>query len=90
MSRPFSTRPTASTSSPAPLNRSEITPSVEPAERLRRWAALVAVGDAPLPAELRPAELSIVLAEVARLRRQRLVRLVARAIAQDIHGGREP
>jgi hypothetical protein len=87
MPRPFSTRPTTATSSPAPLNRSEILPSVEPAERLRRWAALVAVGEAPLPAEFSPAELSIVLAEVARLRRQRLVRVVARAIALDLHHG---
>jgi hypothetical protein len=63
---------------------------VEPAERLRRWAALVAVGTAPLPEELTPAELTIVLREVARLRRERLVCLVARAIAHDLQGGREP
>ncbi|MBL9089926.1 MAG: hypothetical protein JNL96_01790 [Planctomycetaceae bacterium] len=90
MTRPFSTSPTDSTRSFTPRSRSEITPSAESSERLRRWAALVAVGDAPLPEELTPAELKIVLTEVARLRRERLIRLVARAIAHDLHGNREP
>lgn len=90
MPRPFSTGPADSKRSSTPRIRSKVTPSVEPAERLRRWAALVAVGEAPLPEDLKPAEIEIVLAEVARLRRQRLVRLIARAIALDIHGDREP
>lgn len=90
MPRPFSRRRPESASSSAARCDFERLPSVDPAERLRRWAALVAVGEAPLPEELQAADLKIVLAEVARLRRERLVRLIARAIAQDIHGNREP
>lgn len=43
-----------------------------------------------LPEDLAPEELATVLAEVARFRRDRLVRLIARAIARQIHGSREP
>ena len=58
----------------------------EKREQLIRLAALVAIGEAPFPADFEPQDLQIVLAEVARLRRRKLVRFVARAIAQDIHG----
>jgi hypothetical protein len=63
---------------------------MESVERLRRWAELIAVGEAPLPADLPTEDLRIVLAETARLRRDRLVRLVARAIAQDLEGDGGP
>ena len=58
---------------------------VSPAERLRRWAELIASGETPLPADLALEELRTVLREVGRLRRERLVRLIARALAQDLH-----
>ncbi len=63
--------------------------SVSSVERLRRWAELVASGETPLPADLKPEELRTVLREVGRLRRERLVRLIARAIARDLHGETE-
>ena len=90
MPRPFSTRRAHRCSSHAATSRADALTTPGPAERLLRWAALVAVGDAPFPTDLEPEELSIVLTEVARLRRERLVRLVARAIAHDITGDREP
>jgi hypothetical protein len=90
MSRPFSTGRPNFPRSHSPASRSETSQVPAPLERLHRWATLVASGEAPILADLEPAELSIVLAEVARLRRERLVHLVARAIAQDIHGDREP
>jgi hypothetical protein len=89
MPRPFSTRRSDADDEHFLASRSDVSSLPEPAERLRRLAALVAVGETPLPADLEPAELSIVLAEVARLRRDRLVRLVARAIAWDLRQPRE-
>ena len=59
--------------------------SLDFAQRCQRWAELIAVGATQLPAELQPTELQAVLAEVARLRRRRLIHLVARAIAEDLH-----
>ena len=88
MSRPFSAR--RSDDGKLSFSRQSDVTALEPTERLQRLAALVAVGDMPLPADLEPAELSIVLAEVARLRRARLVSMVARAIARDIRETREP
>ena len=89
MSRPFTTGHTTSRRANSPTGRSEDSPVVTPAQQLHAWAMLVADGEAPLPTSLEPADLSIVLAEVARLRRERLVRFVARSIAQDIHSDRE-
>jgi len=88
MTRPFSVR-SDSANPTVSEDKFESSPSVNPAERLRRWAALVASGEAPLPAELKPEELRTVLREVARLRRERLVRLIARAIVGDLHRSRE-
>ena len=88
MSRPFSTGHSTSRRANSPASRSENSPVLTRAEQLRAWATLVAGGEAPIPTSLEPAELSIVLAEVARLRRERLVRFLARSIAQDIHGDR--
>jgi hypothetical protein len=90
MAQPFSTRRLDLASSSAARSEFESLPSSDFAERLHRWAVLVAVGETPLPADLKPAELKSLLGEVARLRRERLVRSIARAIAQDIHSGREP
>ena len=56
-------------------------------EQLIRLAALVAVGETTLPTDLEHGELLIVLAETARIRRRKLIRFIARAIAQDIHRG---
>ena len=64
--------------------------SVSSVERLRRWAELIASGETPLPADLKPEELTTVLREVGRLRRERLIRLIARALAGDLHRSREP
>lgn len=89
MTRPYFTRVSDSAGPPAQGETFENSPSVNPAERLRRWGALVATGEAPLPQDLQPDEFRTVLLEVARLRRERLVRLVARAIARDLHRDRE-
>lgn len=88
MSRPFSTSLTDGTSSLSASNPALQAPSGS-ADRRRHWAELVAVGAAPLPTDLPPAELQAVLKDVARLRRQRLVNLVARAIATDLDRDRE-
>lgn len=58
-------------------------------DMLRRLAALVALGDVPLPEDLAPDELRTILTEVARLRRDRLVGFIARAIASDIESAGE-
>jgi hypothetical protein len=58
-------------------------------EILRRLAALVAVGEAPLPHDVPPDERKAILAEAGRLRRDRLIRFIARAIALDIEGAGE-
>lgn len=89
MSRPFLTSSAGSTS-PTTHERSSASAVSNIAERLDRWAELIAVGAASLPTDLPAAELQIVLAKVARLRRRRLVYLVARAIAHDIRGDGEP
>lgn len=89
MPRPFSSRRADLGDLTDVIARNDEAPIREPAERLCRLAVLVAVGTAPIPADLEPQSLSIVLAEVARLRRERLIRLVARAIAQDIHNERK-
>lgn len=66
-------------------------PAPAPApDRLRRLGALVAVGDAPLPTDLDAAERRVVLVEAARLRRLRLIRWFARAIAGSLPGIDEP
>lgn len=89
MSQPFSEGPSVRKTVTGPLDRSTGSHETETAERLRRLAALAAVGETSLAPVSDPAELSTVLAEVARLRRKRLVSFIARALAQDIHGGRE-
>lgn len=89
MSRPFTTRRPENEEEPTSADRSSSSPAAA-IERFRRWGALVAVGEAPLPVELKPAELKIVLTEVARLRRERLVRFIACAIAKNINGERRP
>lgn len=61
-----------------------------PGPDLGRLARLVADGVAPFPADLAPADAEALGAAVVRLRRDRLVRHVARAIARDIRRERGP
>lgn len=90
MSRPFSNQSSDDPQSRVAADRSLNSPSLAAVERLRRWGALVAVGEALLPTDLEPAELAIVLTEAGRLRRERLVRYIACALAQDLYREREP
>ena len=90
MPRPFSTRRSDRSDSDFSAGPSDVPSLPDSKERLRRLAALTAVGEAPLPADLGPEEHWFALAEVARLRRERLVNFVARAIALDIQRRREP
>lgn len=89
MSRSFSRIGHRSGDFNGPSSQEIDTPLTDPNQRLRRLASLVAIGDAPMPTELEPSELSLVLAEVARLRRDRLINFFALAIARDIHRERE-
>lgn len=57
--------------------------SAKPFE-LERWAQLLADGGAPWPADLPPATAERLVARVNQLRRRRLVKLIANAIANDI------
>ena len=85
MSSPFSNRRHSANEAFVDPSGSDLSPVTSPSERFKRLAALIAVGEAPIPSDLEPVDLSFVLAEVARLRRERLVRYVARAIALDFH-----
>jgi hypothetical protein len=53
-------------------------------EQLQRWAARIAEGQDPFPRDLPAAERERLATEVRRLRRERLLAFLARAIAQDI------
>lgn len=53
-------------------------------ERLQRLAALVALGEIPLPRHLPTDQLRHLIGEVRRLRRRRLFQFLGRAIARDI------
>jgi hypothetical protein len=55
---------------------------------LARLAQLVADGQAPLALPLEPSARSSLIRRVSQLRRERLLRFVARAIAYDIHQSR--
>lgn len=57
---------------------------------LERLAKLVASGEAPMPIDLNPDDFHRLVESVARQRRTRLFRYLARAIALDIHRSREP
>ena len=84
MSEPFSNH--SSDSSTDPGQAGSRSTAAASSERLSRWAELIAVGEATLPDDLTPAEIRTVLRDVGRLRRKRMVRLVARAIAQELFG----
>lgn len=89
LSEPLSHGPSVRrTGSPTPRTSRNSVPA-ETAERLLRLAELAAIGEATLDSLPDPAERSIVLAKVAELRRKRLVRYLARAIAQDFYGDAE-
>jgi len=65
-------------------------PASDGVRDLHRVAVLVANGEMPLPDDLPPPDHRWLLEEVGRQRRARLIRFIARAIALDIHGSREP
>lgn len=56
-------------------------------DQVRRWAKLIAEGDASPIAHLSADNRDRIESEIRRLLRQRLIRLVARTIAQDIVAG---
>ncbi len=63
-------------------------PSRHPSQnQLRRWAALIATGETEFPDDLDPDDRDLLLGHCRVLLRDRLVSLVARAIALDIHRG---
>ena len=73
------------TANESPVKQSSTPPAYGSVEHIRRLAELVATGEVPVPADLDRGQLRRLLAEVARHRRDRLVRYIARAIAMDIH-----
>lgn len=58
-------------------------------DHLLRLAQLIARGESQVPTGVEPDALCEVLDEVARQRRARLVRYIARAIASDIYAARD-
>jgi hypothetical protein len=56
-------------------------------DQLARWAGLIAEGRAGFPDGLSAPQLGQLSCEVRRLRRARLVRWIARAVAHDLHRG---
>jgi hypothetical protein len=68
---------------------SERLPRQERPEMLDRLAVLVANGECSLPDSLSVEERNRLLARVADLRRERLIRYIAGAIASDIYRSRE-
>src|SRR5437667_213952 len=58
-------------------------------EQVARWADLLARGEAGLPEGLAPCQEEELRQHVCRLRRARLIRFIARQIAQDISGKAE-
>ena len=89
MSRSFSRISQSSGDFNGPSSLQNDSPLTDQNQYLRRLASLIAIGDAQMPTDLESSELSIVLAEVARLRRDRLIQFLAIAIARDIHQERE-
>ena len=67
------------------------TPPLDSPDQLARIADLVARGELPVPLHLPAEQLDKVVCDVRQHRRRRLVKFIARAIAQDIHlaGGRQ-
>ena len=56
-----------------------------PREQLDRLAAYVAVGSASFPAELAVGDVGPLRREVSRLRRRRLIKWIAQAVARNIY-----
>jgi hypothetical protein len=52
---------------------------------VERWAPIVADGQAPFPQHITPPTRKALIQRVAQLRRQRLLKFIARVIALDIH-----
>ena len=55
------------------------------APQRQRLAEMVARGDGLIPKDIAPADRELLAAEVRTILRSRLLRLIARAIARDIH-----
>lgn len=53
-------------------------------EQMERWARLLADGEVEFPEALPAHQAEVLLAEVRRLRRKRLIRFIARQIARHI------
>lgn len=81
----FRTKPqTNCSASLAPAVATESAPSSLTADQVIRWAELVAAGRSELPSDLSPPDLERLEAAVRKLLKQRMVGLIARAIAADI------
>lgn len=82
--------PASAGASPA-IDRDQ-SPSPLGEEQLARWAALVADGSEPMPAEgsVPPDQLGRMTRRVRALRRRRLVRFIARQVAKDLAQTRGP
>jgi len=85
---PVSTSRSAEVPQENPDGRAFDSPTHLTQDQLRRWASLIAKGETELPADLRSDDRELLLAESRRLLRTRLVHLVARFIALDIHRDR--
>ena len=59
-------------------------------DQVRRWAELIATGESEFPAELTGTDRQRLLDETRRLLRQRLMQLVAHAVAKAIHERQSP
>lgn len=60
------------------------------ADQLTRWAHLIAKGEAGFPENPSAAQLRLLIAEVRKLRRNRLTDYIAQMIAHDIARSRGP
>lgn len=82
---PTDSRQSTGPSTPTETGPAGTSPTRLEAEQLNRWAELIATGQAPFPTELCEADQYLLAARVSELRRSRLVKFIARTIAQDIH-----
>ncbi len=83
MSNSSSADPSADDKSLTTGDRDEAVAVLTP-EQIQRWARLIAEGRGELPAELDAASRDLLVDEVRRLLKARLIRFVARVIAADI------
>ena len=91
MSHHLTNRGPNTNSNGEPTDQSQVATGkpISDAERFVRLADAIAGGAAPIPAGMGDAELESLVTEVQRIRRSRLISLIARAIARDIRASRE-